>query len=97
MSPNPPSTPVTAIRDQSKSKPLSYTTFYSPSWTAFQGTTTQLGPQPDNIQYQPPDRNTSIQSAATAATSSGTTSYSDYSTPPVGYGLLASRTKQEKN
>ncbi|KAL7756961.1 hypothetical protein ACKLNR_013954 [Fusarium oxysporum f. sp. zingiberi] len=97
MDVNPTSARTTAIRHQSNSNSLPYTTFYSPAWTAFQGTGTQylaLTP-PDISQHSSPDRNQSIQSTTTDHTSSGTTSYSDYSTPATGYQPLISGTKQE--
>lgn len=83
-----------------KSTPL-YTTFYSPSWTAFGGTNSQIyNPEESFATVRGPARGpATAQTPATSSNenmsraSSATTAYSDYSTPPPGYQPLARRPK----
>ncbi|KAF5566751.1 hypothetical protein FPHYL_3693 [Fusarium phyllophilum] len=81
MDPSPAITQTATIREESKPNLLSYTTFYSPSWTAFEGNssnsldTTSPGQHPEPTQ--------TVQRTATGGRSSEMTAYSDYSTPPT--------------
>ena len=94
MEPNSEMIQTIILKAPSKSSAVTYTTFYSPSWTAFRGTSaphSDLGP--GRSQSSQPAQEQSIQSADMNCTSGGTT-YSDYSTPPRDNGPFAPGAKQ---
>ncbi|KAF5651874.1 hypothetical protein F25303_3839 [Fusarium sp. NRRL 25303] len=92
MDPSPATTQITTIREQSKPNPLSYTTFYSPSWTAFEGNSTNSFETTTPGQH--PETTQTVHRAATGARSSEMTAYSDYSTPPTGDRPLIFESKE---